>query len=188
MIAEEFTKAIGSQANFDLNGSDPDIQFVRSLVLIRDGARPYDPVPDTFPLEKSQETDRMEPGIDDTGDSSVRDDDYDNDDEEDPDAIVPLTRTTVDFDSDSDSDSDDEDEDDLKPYEMEYESDLDEDASSVRKPKVVVPLYLKDLNKYLRASEDREKAEMGLDKAAELIRRKVGSLELGKQHDKSKGL
>ncbi|KAG0348034.1 telomere binding protein [Podila minutissima] len=178
VIAEEFTKAIGSQANFDLNGSDPDIQFVRSLVLIRDGARPYDPVPDTFPLEKSQETDRMEPGIDDTGDSSVRDDDYDNDDEEDPDAIVPLTRTTVDFDSDSDSDSDDEDEDDLKPYEMEYESDLDEDASSIRKPKVVVPLYLKDLNKYLRASEDREKAEMGLDKAAELIRRKVGSLEL----------
>ncbi|KAG0336632.1 telomere binding protein [Podila horticola] len=176
VIGEEFTKAIGSQANFDLNGSDPDIQFARSLVLFRDGARTYDPVPDTVPSEKSQETDDTEPGVDNTDESTVPAEDDDNDEEEDPDAIVPLTRTSVD--SDSGSDSDDEDEDDLKPYEMEYESDPDEDASSVRKPKVAAPLYLKDLNRYLRASEDREKAEMGLDKAAELIRRKVGSLEL----------
>ncbi|KAG0085818.1 telomere binding protein [Podila epicladia] len=176
VIAEEFTKAIGSQANFDLDSNDPDIQFARLLVMLRDGAQTYDPVPDTAPLEESQETDEIEPGIDDTGDSTVLDDDYDNNDEEDPDAIIPLTRTIVG--TDSDSDSDDEDEDDLTPYEMEYESDLDEDASSVRKPKVAAPLYLMDLNKYLRASEDREKAEMGLDKAAELIRRKVGSLEL----------
>lgn len=185
MIAEEYTKAIGSQANFDLNGSDPDIQFARSLVLLRDGARLYDPVPDTVPLEKSQEPGNPEYSINDTDDSTVLDDDNDEDDEEeDPDAIVPLTRTTVysDSDRDSDSDSDDEDKDedgDLRPYEMEYESDPDEDASSARKPKVPAPLYLKDLNRYLRASEDREKAEMGLDKASELIRRKAGSLELG---------
>ncbi|KAG0023442.1 telomere binding protein [Podila clonocystis] len=178
VIGEEFTKSIGSQANFDLNDSDSDIQFARSLVLLRDGARTYDPVPDTVPLAKPQEADRdrMKPGIDDESDSTVLDDGDDNDEEEDPDDIVPLTRTNVD--SDSDSDGDEEDEDDLKPYEMEYESDLDEDASSVRKPKVAAPLYLKDLNRYLRASEDREKAEVGLDKAAELIRRKVGSLEL----------
>ncbi|KAF9214360.1 telomere binding protein, partial [Podila verticillata] len=182
VIAEEFTKAIGSQANFDLNGSDPDIQFARSLVLLKDGARPYDPVPDTVPLEKSQEPGNSEYGIDDTDDSIILDDDNSEDDEEeDPDAIVPLTRTTVYSDSDGDSDSDDEDKDendDLRPYEMEYESDPDEDASSTRKPKVPAPLYLKDLNRYLRASEDREKAEMGLDKATELIRRKAGSLEL----------
>ncbi|KAI9235000.1 MAG: telomere length regulation protein-domain-containing protein [Podila humilis] len=146
------------------------------------GARPYDSVPDTVPLEKSQEPGNSEYGIDDTDDSTILDDDNGEDDEEeDPDAIVSLTRTTVYSDSDGDSDSDYEDKDeneDLRPYEIEYESDPDEDASSARKPKVPVPLYLKDLNRYLRASEDRKKAEMGLDKATELIRRKAGSLEL----------
>jgi len=183
VIAEEYTKAIGSQASFDLNGSDPDIQFARSLLLLRDGARPYNPVPDTVPLDKSQDTGNPDHGIDDPDGSTVIDDDNNEDDEEeDPDAIVPLTRTTVDSDSDGGSDSDDEDkddDDDLRPYEMEYESDPDEDAGSTRKPKVAAPLYLKDLNRYLRASEDREKAEMGLNKATELIRRKTGSLELG---------
>ncbi|KAF9367559.1 hypothetical protein CPB97_005582, partial [Podila verticillata] len=145
---------------------------------------PTTPAPNTVPLVKSQEPGNPEYGIDDTNDSTVIDDDNDEDDEEeDPDAIVPLTRTTMysasDRDSDSDSDDEDKDEDeDLRSYEMEYESDPDEDASSVRNPKVPAPLYLKDLNRCLRASEDREKAEMGLDKATELIRRKAGGLEL----------
>jgi len=52
----------------------------------------------------------------------------------------------VNSDSDRGSDSDDEDkddDDDPRPYEMGYESDPNEDASSTRKPKVAAPLYLK---------------------------------------------
>ncbi|KAG0010978.1 telomere binding protein [Entomortierella chlamydospora] len=175
VVAEEFSKAvdtIGSPADFDLDGTDMEIRFARSLVHLKDGAKPYNPavLPSIDDSKGPQECD--EESQDEFADSRAANQE-DSDDEEDPDEIVDqFSRANVRDDSDSDDD------DDLKPYEMEYESDPDEDIGSSRKPKVAAPLYLRDLISYLRAGEDRDKTEMGLQHAAELIRRKAGSLEL----------
>ncbi|KAF9430842.1 telomere binding protein [Podila epigama] len=199
ILAEEISKVtstVGSAADFDLDGSQPHIWFARLLVSLKDGCKPFSPVPDTVSdhhrtsvTTETQAADRKDtqssPGQNrEEMDNEEEEQQEDDDDEEDPDAIVPRTRTTVDSgsesddDDDDDDDNDDNDEDDLQPYAMEEESDVDEDADVLQKPKVAAPIYLMDLNTYLRASEDRAKAEMGLNKAAELIRRKAGTIEL----------
>ena len=146
-----------------------------------DGAKPYRPDTLTMAPVSSQTT---AGGVADKDDGSTPQIDidpssqqvFDSDDEDDPDAIIDSfseVPTAAIYYS-----SDDED-DDLKPYEMEDESDPEEDVGSIKRPKVAAPLYLRDLISYIRASEDRDKTEMGLKNAAELIRRKIGSLELG---------
>ncbi|KAF9396406.1 telomere binding protein [Mortierella sp. AD011] len=137
-----------------------------------DGAKPYNPALLPSIDDSKGPQGGEEESEDQLADSGVANQE-DSDDEEDPDEIVDqFSRVNVRDDSDSDDD------DDLKPYEMEYESDPDEDVGSSRKPKIAAPLYLRDLVSYLRAGEDRDKTEMGLQHATELIRRKAGSLEL----------
>ncbi|KAF9991168.1 telomere binding protein [Mortierella antarctica] len=184
VVAEEVSRAvdtIGASADFDLDNTDPEIQFARSLVELRDGC-----IPLSLSVISEQEAAKAAGGMDDeisTGSAapSTKDDQKqllpDSDDEEDPDAIVdPYTQISA-ADSDVES-SEDEDDEDLRPYDMDYESDPDEDPEAVKRPKVVMPLYLRDLLTNLRAHEDRDKMVMGLQKAEELIRRKAGSLEL----------
>ncbi|KAF9939982.1 telomere binding protein [Mortierella alpina] len=184
VVAEEVSRAvdtIGASADFDLDNTDPEIQFARSLVELRDGC-----IPLSLSVISEQEAAKAAGGMDDeisTGCAapSTKDDQKqllpDSDDEEDPDAIVdPYTQISA-GDSDVES-SEDEDDEDLRPYDMDYESDPDEDPEAVKRPKVVMPLYLRDLLSSLRAHEDRDKMVMGLQKAEELIRRKAGSLEL----------
>ncbi|KAG0280362.1 telomere binding protein [Linnemannia exigua] len=183
IVAEEFSKAvdtIGSPADFGLNGADPDVKFARSLVTLRDGAHSYQPQPQsqaTLGIAKSSEDQGAHTvyGFDTTRNRTQVSDLADSDDDEDPDAVAdsfPCSHRHL-----SDNESSDDD-DDLKPYEMEDESDPDEEIGATRKPKVAPPLYLRDLITFIRADEDREKTEIGLQTAAELIRRKVGSLEL----------
>ncbi|KAF9103435.1 telomere binding protein [Mortierella sp. AM989] len=180
VVAEEFSRAvdtIGSPADFDLDNTDTEIQFARSLVTLKDGAKPFSPevlssLHGSSGVSESREERQVGSGSD-IHSTQPEAKEESSDDEEDPDAIVDqFSRTAMRDDSDSDDD------DDLKPYEMEYESDPDEDAGSSKKPKVAAPLYLRDLVSYLRAGEDRDKTEIGLQHAAELIRRKAGSLEL----------
>ncbi|KAF8978394.1 TEL2, telomere maintenance protein 2 [Entomortierella lignicola] len=180
VIAEEISLVVdptGKPADFELEETD-NIRFARSLVLLKDGCKPYNPEA-LISTDSSNGLDEGDLGENvDSQDSKV-DEMHESDDEEDPDAIVDqFSRATLHDDSDSDSDDDVADDDDVKPYAMEYESDPDEDVGASNKPKVAAPLYLRDLLSYLRASEDREKFEVGLQNAAELIRRKVGSLEL----------
>ncbi|KAG0260527.1 telomere binding protein [Mortierella polycephala] len=180
VVAEEFSRAVdtvGSSADFDLDRTNSEIQFARSLVQLKDGALPYQM---TAAL-KSNNT--MESGAGNIKTKAIstttQEIDIDYDDDEDPDAIGdPMSRfNNGDYSSDSSSGEDDED--DLKPYEIEDESDPDEDdVGSIKKTKVAAPLYLRDLLSYMRANEDREKVETGLRTAVELIRRKSGSLEL----------
>ncbi|KAK5814387.1 telomere length regulation protein-domain-containing protein [Linnemannia elongata] len=181
IVAEEFSKAvdtIGSPADFGLDDADLDVKFARSLVQLKDGALSYQPQPQpskgdaTTSEEKRTQSVR---GFDATRSGTQVSELKDSDDDEDPDAAADaFPRTHRQLSDDESSDDDD----DLRPYEMEYESDPDEDIGAVRKPKVAPPLYLRDLITYIRADEDREKTEIGLQTAAELIRRKVGSLEL----------
>ncbi|KAF8927557.1 telomere binding protein [Dissophora ornata] len=184
VVAEEFSRVvdtIGSPANFDLDGANPEIQFARSLVRLMDGAKPYRPEAlTTAPVSSQSTVDSI--ADKDGGSTSLVDIDLssqqviDSDDEDDPDAIIDSfskVPTAANYYS-----SDDDDDDDLKPYEMEDESDPEEDVGSTNRPKVAAPLYLRDLISYIRASEDRDKTEMGLKNASELIRRKIGSLEL----------
>lgn len=170
---------IGSPADFGLDDADLDVKFARSLVQLKDGALSYQPQPQpskgdaTTSEEKRTQSVR---GFDATRSGTQVSELKDSDDDEDPDAAADaFPRTHRQLSDDESSDDDD----DLRPYEMEYESDPDEDIGAVRKPKVAPPLYLRDLITYIRADEDREKTEIGLQTAAELIRRKVGSLELG---------
>ncbi|KAF9180273.1 hypothetical protein BGZ50_006351, partial [Haplosporangium sp. Z 11] len=180
VVAEEFSRAvdtIGSSADFDLDRTDSEIQFARSLVQLKDGALPFQ----MAAALKSNNAMESEAGSIKAEAISIknREIDTDDDDDEDPDAIDdPMSRiNNGDYSSDS---SEEDDEDDLKPYEMDDESDPDEDdVGSIKKPKVAAPLYLRDLLSYMRANEDREKVETGLRTAVELIRRKSGSLELG---------
>lgn len=185
-MAEEFScvaDTIGSSADFGLDNADPEVQFTRSLVQVKDGTQPYNP----SALAAFEDKNRVEGASADTGadGSTVHSSDASpshqivdlEDEEEDPDEIVdPFTRISIPRD---DGDEEDEDDGDLKPYAMEYESDPDEDSAADEKPKVAAPLYLRDLVSYIRAAEDRGKIEVGLNSAAELIRRKAGSLELG---------
>ncbi|KAG0196646.1 telomere binding protein [Mortierella sp. GBA30] len=186
VVAEEFARTIdttGSSADFELDTSDPEIQFARSLVELKDGYVPF-----TLSAASQEEAAKtaaiINVDIQPRSTAMLPDDDglaqqpADSDDEEDPDAILdPFARVTVSKDSDGET-SDESDDDDLKPYDMEYESDPDEDPEAVRKPKVAAPLYLRDLLSYIRASEDRAKVQVGLQTGEELIRRKAGSLEL----------
>ncbi|KAF9912870.1 telomere binding protein [Lobosporangium transversale] len=178
IVAEEFSKAvdtIGAPADFDLDISDPEIQFSRSLVHLKDGAQPYKP--ECPSSSESAEDSNEDSVLEDFHDMHVSAGGFnDSDDEEDPDAIVESFSVTNTYGGDSDSINSDED--DLKPYAMEYESDPDEDMGPAKKAKVAAPLYLRDLVSYLRASEDRDKIDIGLRTATELIRRKTGSLEL----------
>ncbi|KAK3810327.1 MAG: telomere length regulation protein-domain-containing protein [Benniella sp.] len=185
IVAEEFARVadpIGSSADFSLDNTDPEVQFTRSLVQFKDGTQPYNP----SALVAFEDKNRVEGVSADigTGGSAVHSSGASpshqivdlEDEEEDPDEIVdPFTRISIPRD---DSDEEDEEDGDLKPYAMEYESDPDEDSYANEKPKVAVPLYLRDLLSYIRAVEDRGKIEVGLKSAAELIRRKAGSLEL----------
>ncbi|KAF9955881.1 telomere binding protein [Mortierella alpina] len=184
VVAEEFSRAvdtIGASANFDLNNTDPEIQFARSLIELKDGC-----ISQSLSLASEQEAAKAVGGIDaglQTGavaPSTKGDHNQllpDSDDEEDPDAIIDPYAQVSPGDSDEGS-SGDEDDKDLKPYDMDYESDPDEDPEAVKRPKVAMPLYLRDLLSYMRAHEDRGKMAMGLEKAEDLIRRKAGSLEL----------
>lgn len=172
--------SIGSPADFGLDGTDSDVKFARSLVQLKDGAFSYRPQPQpsigetTVSEGKSAQSVR---GFDATRSGAQVSELTDSDDDEDPDAAADaFPRSHRQLSNDESNDDDD----DLRPYEMEYESDPDEDIGAVRKPKVAPPLYLRDLITYIRADEDREKTEIGLQTAAELIRRKVGSLELGR--------
>ncbi|KAG0362099.1 telomere binding protein [Gamsiella multidivaricata] len=183
VVAEEFSRivdTIGSPADFDLNNEDKDVRLGRSLVRLKDGAKPYNPT--TLPSFNTIGGPGTEKDVaEGTSTTPTVTQGFllqeDSDDEEDPDAIEgPYSKAARARKDSSDESSDEED--DLKPYEMEYESDPDEDAGSVKKAKVAVPVYLRDLVSYIRASEDRDKTEIGLKNAAELIRRKVGSLEL----------
>ena len=170
---------IGSPADFGLDGADSDVKFARSLVQLKDGTLSYRPQPqpskggtNAFEGKRAQSV----RGFDATRGGAQVLEVTDSDDDEDPDAAADaFPRSHRQLSNDESSDEDD----DLRPYEMEYESDPDEDIGAVRKPKVAPPLYLRDLITYIRADEDREKTEVGLQTAAELIRRKVGSLELG---------
>ncbi|KAK3844444.1 MAG: telomere length regulation protein-domain-containing protein [Linnemannia gamsii] len=184
IVAEEFSKAvdtIGSPADFGLDGADPDVKFARSLVKLRDGAHSYQPQLQsqaTLGIAKSSEDQGADTvyGFDTTHSRTQVSELSDSDDDEDPDAAAdsfPRSHRRL-----SDDESSYDDDDDLKPYEMEDESDPDEEIGAARKPKVAPPLYLRDLITYIRADEDREKTDIGLQTAAELIRRKVGSLEL----------
>ena len=155
-------------ANFELPKSDPEIVFARALVELKDGLQAFQPtISQTSSVKVSQET---------KGNAS-----FDSESEEDdPDAILDpysngISAGRKDL---SDNDSDD----DLQPYEMEDGSDDDQDSDTVKRPKAVAPLYLRDLLAYIRASEDRQKTEIGLETGAELIRRKAGSLEMGTCH------
>ncbi|KAF9281845.1 telomere binding protein [Mortierella alpina] len=184
VVAEEFSRAvdtIGASADFDLDSTDLEIQFARSLVELRDGC-----IPLLLSVTSQQEAAKATSGIDDglqtgAGASSTKGDHKQllshSDDDEDPDAIVDPYAQASAGDSDVES-SEDEDDQDLKPYDMEYESDPDDDPEVVKGPKVVAPLYLRDLLSYMRAHEDHGKIVIGLQKAEELIRRKAGSLEL----------
>lgn len=185
MVAEEFSRAvdtIGASADFGLDNTEVEIEFARSLVELKDGG-----IPLSLSVTSQQEAAKATGGIDDgfqtgAGASSTKGDRKQLlshcDDDEDPDAIVdPYTQASA-GDSDVES-SEDEDDQDLKPYDMEYESDPDEDPEVVKGPNVVTPLYLRDLLSYMRAHEDHGKIVIGLQKAEELIRRKAGSLELG---------
>ncbi|KAF9092681.1 telomere binding protein [Mortierella sp. GBA35] len=181
VVAEEFSKAvdtIGSPADFGLDGADLDVQFTRSLVQLKDGTHSYQP--QSHAIDKntgdSQGPGQGFHGFGTTSGKVQVSDLTDSDDDEDPDAAVdPYSRSHRHL---NDDDTSDDDDGDLRPYEMEDESDPDEDVGSARKQKVAAPLYLRDLATYIRANEDREKTEIGLQTATELIRRKAGSLEL----------
>ncbi|GJJ69237.1 telomere length regulation protein [Entomortierella parvispora] len=169
IVAEEFSKRVdspGAAADFGLPGSNPDVIIARSLVNFRDGQRPFQPTGKG--AGKSTVISTAEP--------ELEPEPLQESDEEDPDAIVDSYSSrnlkTGGLNSADDSDSD------LQPYDMEGDSDTDEDMDTVKKPKVAVPLFLRDLLAYIRASEDRKKAEVGLSVAAELIRRKGNSLEI----------
>ncbi|KAI1313037.1 telomere binding protein [Mortierella claussenii] len=173
IVAEEFSRAvdtIGAPADFDLDSSDPEIQFSRSLVQLKDGSQPYTPTREPS-RSSSDGTENIR-----TEEAAVQEE---SDDEYDPDELEDgFTRAST-YKGESSGEEDEDEKDGLKPYAMEYESDPDEDVGSVKKAKVAAPLYLRDLVSYLRAGEDRDKIEIGLRSAAELIRRKAGSLELG---------
>ncbi|KAF9905608.1 telomere binding protein [Linnemannia zychae] len=174
IVAEEFSKAvdtIGSPADFGLDGADPDVKFARSLVTLKDGIHSYQPQPHS---RTTHETEPTVYGLHTTRNSAQISELTDSDDDEDPDAAVDSFSRSHRHLSDDESSEDD----DLEPYEMEEESDPDEEIGATKKPKVAPPLYLRDTITYIRADEDREKTEVGLQTAAELIRRKVGSLEL----------
>lgn len=165
-----------------MDGADSDVKFARSLVQLKDGAHSYQLQPQTAnananatPSEGKHAQTIL--SFDTTRGGAQVSELTDSDDDEDPDAAAdtfPRSHRQL-----SDGESSDDDDDDLRPYEMEDESDPDEDVGATKKPKVAPPLYLRDLGTYIRADEDREKTEIGLQTAAELIRRKVGSLELG---------
>ncbi|KAG0005182.1 TEL2, telomere maintenance protein 2 [Modicella reniformis] len=170
VVAEEFSGAVDQAVDFNLE--DADVQFARSLVALKDGSQPYNPSALSLFSDSSSEEAEVRSRA---NGSAVQLDSNSEEDEEDPDEIVdPLARVSI----PRDDSEEEEDADDLKPYEMEYESDPDEDVESVKRPKVAAPLYLKDLLSYVKAREDRDKNEVGLKNAAELIRRKAGSLEL----------
>ncbi|KAG0288982.1 telomere binding protein [Linnemannia gamsii] len=182
IVAEEFSKAvdtIGSPADFRLDGADSDVKFARSLVHLKDGAHSYQPQPQTAKADATASKGKRAQailGFDTTRGGVQVSELTDSDDDEDPDAAAdtfPRSHRQL-----SDGESSGDDDDDLRPYEMEDESDPDEDAGATKKPKVAPPLYLRDLITYIRSDEDRQKTEIGLQTAAELIRRKVGSLEL----------
>jgi len=137
--------------------------FARSLVNLRDGQRPFQPT--TTRASNVTAVNAAEPAP------------IQESDEEDPDAIVDSYSNGVL--NASRLDSDDDSDDGLQPYDIKGDSDTDEDMDTVRKQKVAAPLFLRDLLAYIRASEDRKKAEVGLDTAAELIRRKANTLEIG---------
>ncbi|KAF9581499.1 hypothetical protein BGW38_001459 [Lunasporangiospora selenospora] len=175
VVAEEFTKAMAAgetSADFELDPSDPEICLARSLVELKDGTRPYQPL--EIPSKDGADNEEQ---LFEVSHAEIEDEDED----EDPDEIIGgFTRARIDSgDETEDTDSDEDSDEDLKPYSMEYESDPDEEIGAVKKPMVPQPLYLRDLNTYLKANEDRDKFEIGLGKAADLIRRKAASLELG---------
>ncbi|KAG0219094.1 telomere length regulation protein-domain-containing protein [Mortierella sp. GBAus27b] len=183
IVAEEFSRVgdtIGSPANFDLDSTDPQVQLARSLVQLKDGAKTYDRnALRAFGNNSGRPESTADTGTNSSAEAAhvdslpVQQDD--SDDEEDPDEIVdPLVSVSI----PRDDDSEDDEEDDLKPYAMEDESDPDEDDEAVKRPKIAAPVYVRDLLSYIRANEDRGKIEVGLKSAAELIRRKAGSLEL----------
>jgi hypothetical protein len=136
--------------------------FARALVHLRDGQSSHRPKNNSSgDIDASKSVD-IEPETD----------------EEDPDLIIDsysnaaLKATKVDYDRDSDED--------LQPYEIhDDDSDTDQDVDTVKQAKVTAPLYLRDLLSYIRANEDRRKTEIGLEMAAKLLRRNVGSLEIG---------
>ncbi|KAF9958151.1 telomere binding protein [Mortierella alpina] len=184
VVAEEFSRAvdtIGASANFNLDDTDPEIKFARSLVELRDGC-----IPLSLSLTSEQEAGKAASGIDpgiQTGAAALLSKDShkqlfpDSADEEDPDAVADPYAQVSAGDSNAES-SEDEDDKDLKPYDMDYESDPNEDPEAVKKPKIAMPLYIRDLLSYMRAHEDHDKLVTGLQTAEELIRRKAGSLEL----------
>ncbi|KAF9934824.1 telomere binding protein [Linnemannia zychae] len=181
IVAEEFSKAvdtIGSPADFELDSTNPDVKFARSLVKIKDGACSYQPhtqESNQGALASEEKRAKTVHGFDIVQNTAHVSEMDDSDDDEDPDATAEsFSRSHRQL---SDDESDDES-DDLKPYEMDYESDPDEDTGTFKKSKVAPPLYLRDLIIYIRSDEDREKTEIGLKSAVELIRRKSGSLEL----------
>ncbi|KAF8938055.1 telomere binding protein [Haplosporangium gracile] len=181
IVAEEFSRAvdtIGSPVDFELDGADSDVKFARSLVQLKDGIHSYQPQPQTAKADAATSEGKHAQtvhGFDTTRGGAQVLELTDSDDDEDPDAVANAFPRSHRHLSDDESSDDD---DDLRPYEMEDESDPDEDIGVAKNPKVAPPLYLRDLSTYIRADEDREKTEIGLQLAAELIRRKVGSLEL----------
>ncbi|KAG0232814.1 Fanconi anemia group D2 protein [Actinomortierella wolfii] len=193
VLAEEVSKVVietGKPVDFELDNSDSDINFLRSLTQLRDGQQAVLKHPSSDVKAAEREFDPISPEetASQTTTSTQANVGQDSEDEEDPDAVVDqfARLETSDISGRSNfiglhgniTDEDDEDEDDLKPYAMEEESDPDEELGSLNKPKINPPIFLRDLNQYLRASEDREKAEIGLAEAENLIRKKAGSLEL----------
>ncbi|KAG0240616.1 Fanconi anemia group D2 protein [Actinomortierella wolfii] len=193
VLAEEVSKVVietGKPVDFELDNADSDINFLRSLTQLRDGQQAVlkHPSSDVKAAEREFAPKSPEETASQTTTSTQADVGQDSEDEEDPDAVVNQFARLETSDNSGRSnfiglhgnitDEDDEGEDDLKPYAMEEESDPDEELGSLSKPKINPPIFLRDLNQYLRASEDREKAEIGLAEAENLIRKKAGSLEL----------
>ncbi|KAF9973010.1 telomere binding protein [Actinomortierella ambigua] len=196
VLAEEVSKVViktGKPVDFELDDADDDIRFLRSLVQLRDGQQPVASAPcgvDTAENSPASPNVAAQLPSPTTMVTEHMVNDEDTDEDEDPDALVEQfsrldssyttkrSKMVGLYDEFAGDDSEEEDEDDLKPYAMEEESDPDEELGSLRKSKINPPIYLRDLNLYLRASEDREKAEVGLSTAADLVRKKAGSLEL----------
>ncbi|KAI8882711.1 hypothetical protein K501DRAFT_250975 [Backusella circina FSU 941] len=77
------------------------------------------------------------------------------------------------IDPDNDGDNLEDDDDDLIPYEMEEESDEEQDAGP-QKDKQKPPVYVRDLVKYLRDRKDPIKLDLALGVAESIIRQKAG--------------
>ncbi|KAK9709283.1 telomere binding protein, variant 2 [Basidiobolus ranarum] len=155
VTAELFAKRIGTNEaqtkplDFGLDESDPDIQMLRKLTEFPDGL-----IPERAEPEELQNT---EEDLSSEKSASIEDN---SDDEWDPDSADILELTTG-----SDSDEAEDDDDDLEPYPMDSEDEDEGDGKS----KLKKPKYLSECLSYLKADEEPDKIENGLDTAVEII-------------------